>query len=179
MASAAMVVSAGCRCHQDFGKDADDMTQTTLPTFTIRWRSERYAVCRFDSTSVQRWALEHAPEVGPGLRASATDQPGQPDQLISVTRTGTELSVIAPEAMLPTGIRCIERGFVAASLEGPLDFALVGVLARLAGALADAGISMLAVGSFDTDHVLVRERDLERAKVVLGAAGFVEVDAVR
>jgi hypothetical protein len=70
------------------------------------------------------------------------------------------------------GVRC-ESGFVAIEVAGPLDFALTGILASLAAPLADAGISIFAISTFDTDYVLVREADLARARRALEAAGHV------
>ena len=56
-------------------------------------------------------------------------------------------------------------------MAGPLDFALVGVLADLTAPLADAGISVFVLSTFDTDHVLVRADDLGNAVTALAAAG--------
>ena len=56
-------------------------------------------------------------------------------------------------------------------VHGPLDFSLTGILASLASPLAAAGISLFAVSTYDTDHVLVRDRDLPRAVDVLRKAG--------
>ena len=52
-----------------------------------------------------------------------------------------------------------------------MDFALVGVLARLAGALAAQGIPIFAVSTFNTDYVLVKEADFDRALACLAEAG--------
>jgi len=90
----------------------------------------------------------------------------------SVTRTENELSVVAADAHVPEDVRA-ERGFRAFRIEGPLPFDTVGVLASLAGPLAEAKISILAIATFDTDYVLVRETDLARAKEALGTRGFV------
>jgi hypothetical protein len=59
---------------------------------------------------------------------------------------------------------------------GPLDFALTGVLASLSAPLAAAGVSLFVVSTYDTDYVLVRETDLERAREALQTAGH-QVDA--
>jgi hypothetical protein len=49
--------------------------------------------------------------------------------------------------------------------------ALTGVLASLVGPLASAGISIFTVATYDTDYVLVRDQDIERAMEVLEQAG--------
>ena len=58
-------------------------------------------------------------------------------------------------------------------MAGTFDFGVVGVLARLAGALAGAGVPLLACCTFDTDYLLVHEPDLERAAAALRTAGVV------
>jgi hypothetical protein len=92
------------------------------------------------------------------------------DGFVSLTRTTDELCVVCAEAVVPEGIRC-ERGWRALQVQGPLDFSLTGVLASLAGTLAEAGVSLFAVSTYDTDYVLVREGQLDHAKLALTAAG--------
>ena len=86
--------------------------------------------------------------------------------LTAVCRTPEELSLVCREGEVPAEVRS-ERGWRAFKVAGPLDFALTGILASLAGPLAEADISLFAVSTFDTDYLLVRASDLERAKAVL------------
>ncbi|MBW8728295.1 MAG: ACT domain-containing protein [Inquilinus limosus] len=88
------------------------------------------------------------------------------DPFVTVSRTRDELSVVCPEARVPTEAQA-ERGWRGFKVEGPLDFALTGILARLAAPLAEAGISIFAISTFDTDYLLVRTADLEAATAVL------------
>lgn len=88
------------------------------------------------------------------------------DPLVSVTRTAGELSVVCPEHRVPDGVRA-ERGWRAFKVDGPLDFAATGILAGLAVPLADAGIPIFAVSTFDTDTLLVRAADVERTVTTL------------
>ena len=88
----------------------------------------------------------------------------------SVTRTDDELSIVCPQRDVPTGIQC-ERDWRGMKVEGPLDFALTGILAALAAPLAQAGISIFAISTFDTDYVLVKEANLGHAVTVLSQAG--------
>ncbi len=87
--------------------------------------------------------------------------------LTAVCRTAEELSLVCRDDEVPEGVRA-ERGWRAFKVEGPLDFALTGILAGLAAPLAEAGISVFAISTFDTDYLLVRAADLERACDVLG-----------
>ncbi|QIN85223.1 ACT domain-containing protein [Rubrobacter tropicus] len=84
----------------------------------------------------------------------------------SVTRTTDELSIACPEASVPGDVRC-ERGWRALKLEGPFEFSEVGVLASVTAPLAEAGVAVFAVSTFDTDYVLVKEERLELAVAAL------------
>jgi hypothetical protein len=88
----------------------------------------------------------------------------------SVTRTPDETSVVCRAAVVPDGVRA-EAGWRALRVAGPLDFALVGVLRSLLAPLADAGVSVFALSTFDTDYVLVREAALDAALAALARGG--------
>lgn len=89
---------------------------------------------------------------------------------LSVTRTREELSVICSEQPVPASIRS-ERGWALLRLQGPFPFDTVGILAAFSVPLAEAGVSILAVGTFDTDYVLVKKTSLEDAVRALEGAG--------
>ena len=91
-------------------------------------------------------------------------------ELVSITRTADELSIIC--ATIPPEVDG-ERGWRCLKVRGPLDFSLTGVLASIAGPLADAAVPIFSISTFDTDYILVREFDLERAKQALIRAGHV------
>ena len=118
----------------------------------------------------------------PGLFAVCRLSPADPvpawvngPGFVSITRTDDELSIVCADALVPRGTECM-RGYVAMRVEGTLAPELVGVLASLASPLADAGIPILAIGTHDTDYVLVREAEFERAVAALRHAGH-EVDS--
>jgi hypothetical protein len=121
----------------------------------------------------------------PGALAVARLEPGAPlpgwaaaaagAALGAVVRTEDETSVVCAEEAVPGDVRA-ERGFRAIRVAGTLDFALTGVMAALAVPLAEAGISMLALATYDTDYVLVRGERLGDAVAALRAAGH-RVDA--
>jgi hypothetical protein len=90
----------------------------------------------------------------------------------SITRTPDELSVVCAESAVPEGIRC-ERGWRCLRVAGVIDFWVVGVLAGLAVPLAEAGVSVFAVSTFDTDYLMVNEKDLAAALEALRGAGHV------
>ncbi len=78
----------------------------------------------------------------------------------SITRTGQELSVVCPQDQVPPGI-LKQEGWKALQVEGPLDFSLTGVLASLTEPLAKEGISVFAISTYDTDYLLVKEKQME------------------
>lgn len=88
----------------------------------------------------------------------------------SVTRTPDELSVVCPAGQVPAVAKA-EPGWRMLKLAGPLDFGAVGIMVSVAGPLASAGISLLTIGTFDTDYVLVKAGRLADAIRTLEAAG--------
>ncbi len=92
----------------------------------------------------------------------------------SATRTDSELSLVCREEDVPRDASA-ERGWCALELAGPLDFSLTGVVAALVTPLADAEIPIFILSTFETDYLLVRERDLHRSVEALTGAGH-EVD---
>lgn len=122
---------------------------TDLPLVLL---SERFAVCRLSPEAPEPdWA-----------RFS---------ELLSTTRTRSELSIVCAERLVPPEVRA-ERGFRALMIQGQLDFSLTGVLASIAVPLARAGVSIFALSTFDTDYVLVSEDNLSRALDALTQVGF-------
>jgi hypothetical protein len=98
--------------------------------------------------------------------------------LVSWTRTPDELSVVCAAAAVPPVVTA-ERGFRALAVVGPLDFSLTGVLAALATPLAEAGVSLFALSTYDTDYVLVRATQLRLALTALRRAGHTVASADR
>lgn len=113
--------------------------------------SGRFSVCRFD----------------PG-HPSPTASEGS--QFWSLTRTASELSLVCGEAQAPDDAE-LEKGWRCLEVEGPLEFSLTGVLSALLAPLADHGISVFTISTYDTDYLLVKEIDLAQAVAVLAKAG--------
>lgn len=90
--------------------------------------------------------------------------------LNSITRSEKELSVICSEMAVPSGIRC-ERGWRVMKVENTLNFALTGILVSLADPLADAGVSIFTVSTFDSQYLMVKEASIEVALKILVNAG--------
>ncbi|WP_199231691.1 ACT domain-containing protein [Azospirillum sp. TSO35-2] len=88
------------------------------------------------------------------------------DPLVGATRSGDELSILCPEDRVPADVKA-ERGWRAFKVEGTLDFSLFGILARIAVPLAQAHVPIFAISTYNTDYVLVRADDLDKAADVL------------
>jgi len=89
---------------------------------------------------------------------------------LTITRTPTELSIVADEDAFPSGVNA-ERGYRALRVKGPLPLELVGVFAAIAAPLAIAGVPIFPIATFDTDYVLLREASVQGAVAALRAAG--------
>jgi hypothetical protein len=112
----------------------------------------RLAVCRLEADSlVPAWV----------------DRAGD---FVSITRTSDELSIVCDTGVVPPGVP-MEGPWRAFKVQGPLVMTLIGVVAALATPLADAGISIFAISTYDTDYVLVHEPDLDAAIEALVGAG--------
>jgi hypothetical protein len=92
-------------------------------------------------------------------------------EFISVTRTRDELSIIVSDPRAPREAKC-ERDWRTIMVKGPLDFDQVGIIAGLSGTLADSSISIFALSTYDTDYIMVKQADLDRALSALGQAGY-------
>lgn len=89
-------------------------------------------------------------------------------------KTDEELSLVCPTAEVPGDGSVLVRddGWRAFRVVGVLDFSLIGILARISGALANAKIGIFAVSTFNTDYILVKSENADRAAAALAAAGF-------
>ncbi len=90
---------------------------------------------------------------------------------LSITRTSDELSIVVPEDLVLSGTRQ-EAGWSCIKVLGPLDFSLTGILAGISKVLAEEGISIFAISTFDTDYILVKQETCDRAIQALEAAGY-------
>ena len=118
---------------------------------TITVQPEVYAICKLKpAAKVPDWAAD--------------------ENFCCVTRTESELSIVCPEQQLPRGTKA-ERDWRLLRVEGKLSFSLTGVLASITSPLGDAQISVFAISTYDTDYVLVRDAELNRAIQALEIAG--------
>lgn len=89
-----------------------------------------------------------------------------------VGKTDEELSLVCKTEDVPKGTTDREDGWRGFRIEGVLDFSLVGILSKLSGILAENGIGIFAVSTFNTDYIFVKEEDFAKAQEALTAAGY-------
>jgi len=92
--------------------------------------------------------------------------------LIAVVRTRDELSIVCRSDAVPPTVDDVQRGFRGLAVVGTLDFGLTGIIAGLTRPLAEAGIPIFSISTFDTDYMLVRADKLAAAKAALVDAGY-------
>ena len=85
--------------------------------------------------------------------------------------TDDEKSLVCPMALVPANTTARSDGWRAFRVAGTLDFSLVGILAALSKTLADAGVGIFAISTFDTDYILTKAEDFDRALAALRATG--------
>ena len=86
--------------------------------------------------------------------------------------TDEEISLVCNTSEAP--LNCIEKddGWRAFRIQGVLDFSLIGILSKISGILADNKIGIFAVSTYNTDYILVKEKDFERALSLLASSGY-------
>lgn len=119
---------------------------------TLKLLSEKFGVCRLDkNTLIPDWAKN--------------------SDFFSITKTSDELSIVCIQDNIPDNIKC-EKDWRILKVEGPLDFALIGILSKLSTVLAQKGISIFAISTYDTDYILVKDADIANAVTALVNAKY-------
>ncbi|WP_298839585.1 ACT domain-containing protein [Clostridium sp.] len=110
---------------------------------TMKVLAEKFGVCRLNKNAlIPEW-----------VGAS---------NFYSVTKTSDELSIVCSQASIPSDIKC-EKDWRILKIEGPLEFSLIGILSSISTILAKEGISIFAISTYDTDYILVKEKDIDNA----------------
>jgi len=123
----------------------------TPPKLTFIILRETFAICRLDKDApIPNWAFQSS--------------------LFSVTRTKDELSIVCPQINVPKGIVC-NQGWSCLKVKGPLDLSLTGIISSIAKTLERERISLFSISTYDTDYVMVKQKDLEKAIFALTETG--------
>ena len=92
--------------------------------------------------------------------------------LYFIGNTDDELSLVCETDKTPTNTTAREDGWRAMRVVGQLDFSLTGILSGITAVLADARVGIFAVSTYDTDYILVKQENRDRAVEALKAAGY-------
>ena len=89
-----------------------------------------------------------------------------------IGKTDEELSLVCPTEDAPAKTTARDDGWRAFRIQGVLDFSLIGILSKISSILAENKIGIFAVSTYNTDYILVKEENFERALEVLAAEGY-------
>ncbi|MBD5542525.1 MAG: ACT domain-containing protein [Lachnospiraceae bacterium] len=89
-----------------------------------------------------------------------------------IGKTDEEISLVCITEDTPINTTERDDGWRGFRIEGVLDFSLIGILSKLSNILADNKIGIFAVSTFNTDYILVKEENFDRALKVLASAGY-------
>jgi len=89
-----------------------------------------------------------------------------------VGKTDDEISLVCKTDDLPVKTTERDDGWKGFRIQGILDFSLIGILSKLSGILTENNIGIFAVSTFNTDYILVKEENFERALSVLSEEGY-------
>lgn len=122
-------------------------------TFIISVLQDNFAVCRLSAFDpLPDWVLK--------------------DPLSSITRTPEEYSVVCPHESIPEKDKfSCESEWKCLKIHGPLDFSEVGIISNLTSILAAAEISVFVLSTYETDYILVKKMNIDKAAQVLTESG--------
>lgn len=87
-------------------------------------------------------------------------------------RTDAERSLVCRTQDVPDNVTAQEDGWRAMRITGTLDFSLIGVLAGISAVLAENGIGIFVLSTYDTDYILTKQETYARALQLLAQAGY-------
>ena len=113
---------------------------------------DKYSIFRFDKNStIPDWATK--------------------SDFYSITKTHDELSIVCIQPDMDLQQYTVNTEWKAFKINQLLDLSLVGILAGLLGVLKESKISIFTISTYDTDYILVKSQNLEKATQVLKAQG--------
>ena len=89
-----------------------------------------------------------------------------------IGKTDEEISLVCRTEDAPVNTTECDNGWKGFRIQGVLDFSLIGILSKLSGILAEHKIGIFAVSTFNTDYILVKEENFEKALKVLETEGY-------
>lgn len=131
-------------------------------------------------TELHSFNLARYPETLAVVRlAPGAEVPGwaESSSVFSITATATETSLVCAGRSVPRKARH-QKPFTAFCVTDELGFDQVGVLVALLTPLADEGIAIMTLSTYDTDWILVPTADADRAEEAWRRSGHSVAPAV-
>lgn len=94
------------------------------------------------------------------------------DEFYFIGKTDEELSLVCITSQTPRNAIAREDGWKCFRIQGVLDFSLIGILSKISAILAENDIGLFAVSTFNTDYILVKEENFEKALKILHLNGY-------
>ena len=92
-----------------------------------------------------------------------------------IGKTDEEISLVCKTEDTPSNTIDRDDGWRGFRIQGILDFSLIGILSKLSGILAQHKIGIFAVSTYNTDYILVKEENYDKALGVLASEGYTVV----
>lgn len=89
-----------------------------------------------------------------------------------IGKTDEEKSLVCLTNCVPDNTVGRDDGWKLFRIQGSLDFSLIGILSRISTLLADHGIGIFAISTYNTDYILTKKENYEKALDVLSHAGY-------
>ena len=89
-----------------------------------------------------------------------------------IGKTDEEISLVCKTEDTPAETIKRDDGWKCFRIQGTLDFSLTGILSKLSGILADHKIGIFAISTYNTDYILVKAENFDRALKVLESEGY-------
>lgn len=122
-------------------------------TFNLTVLEKKYSIYKFQKGSVlPEWVYS--------------------SEFCSVTKTDEELSVVTAQTdHISDWVDC-SKDWRILKIEGPLDFSLIGVIADISAIFKEVKISVFIISTYNTDYILVKEKDLDSSIASLHNKGY-------
>lgn len=89
-----------------------------------------------------------------------------------LAKTDEELSLVCQTNSVPSNAVKCDDGWRAFRIQGVLEFSLIGILSKISAVLADKGIGIFAVSTYNTDYILVKKEEIGKAINALENGGY-------
>lgn len=91
---------------------------------------------------------------------------------VFIGKTDEENSLVCPTESVPADAVSRDDGWRAMRIQGVLDFSLIGILAKISGILAEHGIGIFVISTYNTDYILIKAENSSKAAEALATAGY-------